>query len=221
MAGSNAGGPFTGLAGVNGSVSGAAAACADAGECMDLDAYARDWAALRRAALEDYRLLPRHLHALQERIGRQFDFDCCCNDDGSNAHAPRFASPSRSFLDQGTDIRGMCVWMNAPFSMLGAFIAAYVERKRLDPSTCGCILVPKWAGPWRKLMRGMQLVAEYPVGTVLFDKPCGEDFFFFYILPLGFHPWADRDRDRGQEHLQLTAFGVGVHCIILCTVRAG
>ena len=142
---------------------------------MDLDAYARDWAALRRAALEDYRLLPRHLHALQERIGRQFDFDCCCNDDGSNAHAPRFASPSRSFLDQGTDIRGMCVWMNAPFSMLGAFIAAYVERKRLDPSTCGCILVPKWAGPWRKLMRGMQLVAEYPVGTVLFDKPCGED----------------------------------------------
>lgn len=126
---------------------GSAGAHGQGRESHDLDASHALWGRLKHAATEDYRLLPDVMRAVTERIGRHFDFDCCCNDSGDNAHAPRFASPSRSLFD--CDIRGLCVWMNAPFSMLAEFIGAYAAAKRADPSTSGCILVPKWSGSWR------------------------------------------------------------------------
>lgn len=128
------------------------------------------WNRLKRAAAEDYRFNPDCFRALQSLLSVQFDLDCCSNDTGDNALCQQYASPSQSFLDMS--VAGKTCWINPPFSMLHEFIQHYVQQKASSPTdTSACIVVPKWGGKWRKLLKGMTKVIEYPAGTALFDVP--------------------------------------------------
>ncbi len=107
---------------------------------------------------------------VQSKIGRTFTFDACCNNSGDNSMCATFACPDRSFLD--TEVAGHTVWLNAPFARIAQFIKHYLMCKQRDPSnTSACILVPAWNHKFRKLLVGMQKVAEYPAGSILFTRP--------------------------------------------------
>ena len=117
-------------------------------------------------------MLREHFVELEQRTGRAFTLDACCNDDGSNAHCARFCSPRDSFLSLSS-LAGQHVWMNPPYSNISAFLRHYLQLKMLSPhSVSGCFVVPKWLGQrWRKLLTGMQLLKQYEKGTVLFSAP--------------------------------------------------
>lgn len=72
------------------------------------------------------------------------------------------------------DVTGCHIWMNAPFRQLPEFLQHYLRNKATQPATTSaCIVTPGWSkdSPWRPLLRGMQLLHVYPVGTPLFSMP--------------------------------------------------
>jgi hypothetical protein len=89
---------------------------------------------------------------------------------GDNALCTDYCSIEKSFLK--TDVSGRHCWLNAPFDQLHTFIQHYKSCKRLAPgTTSACIVVPDWHGPFRGLLKGMQLLRTYQKGTVLFNAP--------------------------------------------------
>ena len=118
----------------------------------------------------DYALEELEFTMLQQMTGREFQWDACCNNDGTNSLCgPNFSSPAASFLEK--DCSGMHVWINPPFKKLAVMLAHYAECKKLKPeSTSACILVPRWRGgsSWRKHLQGMRLLTEYNVDAQVF-----------------------------------------------------
>jgi Reverse transcriptase (RNA-dependent DNA polymerase)/Retroviral aspartyl protease/DNA N-6-adenine-methyltransferase (Dam) len=122
------------------------------------------------AARSDRCILKQEFDAIEAMLPRQFTFDACANDDGSNAMCTKFACHSRSFLD--TDVCGHNVWLNPPFARITQFVRHYLQCKARSPSdTSACILIPAWQGKHRKLLHGMQLLHTYEQGHVLFHAP--------------------------------------------------
>ena len=121
---------------------------------------------------EDRRLLPRVFESVVIALGKPFDLDACCNDDGSNSHVPdSFCSPSNSFLQH--NCAGKHVWCNPPFKRALSFILHYFSCKASDPAhTSAVFVLPKWTNaPWWPLVRHMQVLQEYGAGYHLFDSP--------------------------------------------------
>lgn len=112
---------------------------------------------------------PADFARIQQLSDRPFDLDACCSDDGSNALCKVFCSPRNSFL-QLTDLSTKHVWINAPFSKIGAFISHYLALKAKSPATTSaCILVPRWPGSdWSNLLQGMRKLTAFPMGYPLF-----------------------------------------------------
>lgn len=118
-------------------------------------------------------LSPDIFRELQDLSGRQFTLDACCNDNGSNALVSKYCSQANSFLE--TDVQGEHIWLNPPFNQLREFISHYLQCKAKAPhTTSACILVPKWRGPHTRLLKRMQLIREFPVGTQLFSAPSSD-----------------------------------------------
>ena len=119
--------------------------------------------------------LLRHVfHSMQHKCGRVFTLDAC-TDDGTTALCPDHCSPAQPFLH--TDCSGKHVWLNAPIDELSAHIEHYLDCKATAlGTTSACILVPRWPGrhAWKKLLRGMQLLHEFPRGTVLYSAPAAD-----------------------------------------------
>ena len=71
-----------------------------------------------------------------------------------------------------TKLRGMRVWLNAPFDRLAEFLEYYRQEKAADPcNTSACVVVPCWRATLaecRHLLAGMHVLREYPRGTRLF-----------------------------------------------------
>ena len=118
----------------------------------------------------DRMLDPMVFKNIQSKIGKAFTIDACCNNAGTNRLVNRYCTPRDSFLDK--DVGGEVVWLNPPFNDMSRFIAHYKRCKAKRPyDTAACILVPAWQGPHTHLLRGMQLVEEFPKGTRLFSAP--------------------------------------------------
>lgn len=120
------------------------------------------------------RMLHRsEFEVLQALTGKQFTWDACASNDGSNAHCPRFSSPKLSFLRD--NCAGHHVWFNPPFDRVQEFLQHYLACKALAPArTSAGFLLPKWASArWRPLLAGMRKLHEYPAGYHLFSAPAG------------------------------------------------
>ena len=110
--------------------------------------------------------------ALEQELGRKFDFDACCADDGHNKLCTDFASPSRSFMQ--ADVSGRFVWIHPPHNSPTTFLQRYLECKTQAPhTTAACIVLPKTAwyrAPWTPLLRGMRLMRQFPPGARIFTN---------------------------------------------------
>lgn len=104
---------------------------------------------------------------VQQRCGQTLNFDACCKDEsGSDSKCSDWSSLGK-FLE--TDVAGNRIWLNAPFANMPAYIEHYLQCKGKDPQhTSACIVVPKAAGPWRHLLKGMELLHEYGKGQCMF-----------------------------------------------------
>ena len=121
----------------------------------------------------DRMILRAEFDRIQRLVGHEFTWDAACNDSGDNSLCRNYSCPARSFLD--TDISGQRVWINPPFSMIRQFIQHYKQCKQRAPaSTSACLVLPKWSGDWVAELAGMQLVKEYPIGSVLFSAPTAD-----------------------------------------------
>jgi hypothetical protein len=79
---------------------------------------------------------------LQQLSGRQFDWDACCNDTGSNAHCKDFSSSKDSFLQ--CNVSGKHVWLFPPASMAEQAIEHMVDCWKSAPaSTSAVIFIPE------------------------------------------------------------------------------
>ena len=117
-----------------------------------------------------------------------FTIDAACDDQGCNAQVTPFYSPSRSFLS--AEVAGHQVWLHPPPSHASEFIEHYLSSKAASPSTTSAVIVvPKWRNaPWLPLLRGFQLVHEYPVGSLAFNRLSSSSQPT--IEPVGPTPWA-------------------------------
>ena len=148
--------------------------------------FSLDSAALQRSLLtnslgsgivppanSDRTVLRTGFERIQRLIGHEFTWDAACNDLGDNALCRNFSCPSRSFLD--TDVSGQRVWINPPYTMIRQFVQHYRQCKQRDPAnTSACLVLPKWSGDWTAELAGMQLIREYPIGSVLFSTPSAD-----------------------------------------------
>ena len=70
------------------------------------------------------------------------------------------------------DLWGEHVWLNPPFNNVQKFIQHYLEQKRKNPQTMSaCIVVPHWKKLRIPELKGMQVIAQYSKGHVLFTAP--------------------------------------------------
>ena len=111
------------------------------------------------------------VNKLQQLTGRKFTIDACSSVDGSNAHAPVYFSTDNSFLENCC--AGHHTLINPPFSAIHQFISHYAQCKAKDPgNTSAVIIVPKWRRTnYAHLLRGMQLMHEFPKGSHIFSAP--------------------------------------------------
>ena len=103
-----------------------------------------------------------------QQLTQPITVDACADDAGLSKQHPRFCSPSNNFLD--FDCSGEHVWMNAPFDQLCTFISHYKQCKDKAPGSTSALIVVPVLGrhPVNQLVRGMQKLVDYPVGTQLF-----------------------------------------------------
>ena len=118
----------------------------------------------------DRMILHSEFQKIERLVGHAFTWDAACNDSGDNALCRNYSCPSRNFLD--TDVSGQRVWINPPYSLIRQFVQHYKQCKQKNPSnTSACFLLPKWSGDWAAELTGMQLIREYPIGSVIFSAP--------------------------------------------------
>ena len=115
------------------------------------------------------------VRSIEAHIGRKFEVDCCCNNDGSNAIVTNsYFSENNSFLT--SKVHDKLLWINPPYENAGAFIAHYKSLKRRWPNTSACIMVPKWEkASWWPLLEDMQLIKEYHKYSLLFTAPTNKE----------------------------------------------
>ena len=123
---------------------------------------------------------------LQQLSGRQFTVDCFCNPDGTNAHCQQYYSPTDSFFSH--DLVDQHCWINPPFNMITEVLEHYHACKAKQPdrvSAVFCLPAPRAANPpeWAHLVKGMQRLHVYRVGTVLFTGPNPDDETQRHLLP--------------------------------------
>ena len=119
-------------------------------------------------------MLKKEFEFIQHLCGQKFTVDGCCDNRGVNSLCTKYYSPKRSFLR--ASLAGEHVWLNPPFVELREFLRHYVAEKAKSPTTTSaCIVVPKVAGRrWRYLLQNMELIHEYPVGSLLFSAPTSD-----------------------------------------------
>jgi hypothetical protein len=180
----------------------------------------------------DRMILRERFEEIEAKICNQFTYDACCTDDGANALCPAYSCPSRNFLQQ--DVSGETVWLNAPFTnqYLTQCISHYMECKKQKPaSTSACILVPKWStGDWVPLLKNMQLLVEYPAGSVLFSQPAshpGGERRTMQGTPWAVQVWYDAPvqecssmHEPGDLIMSFNAEISGMHGIVLMDTGA-
>lgn len=119
----------------------------------------------------DRKLIDSEFQSIQQ-LTAKFDMDACCDNRGENALVPyMYCSPNNSFLQH--NCASQHVWLNPPFDNAAEFIKHYKQCKASSPhNTSACILVPNWKrAPWQHMLKGMQVIKQYSVGTRLFEAP--------------------------------------------------
>lgn len=105
--------------------------------------------------------------------GKHFTIDVCSMNNGINALCPKWLSPNRSFLKEYDSLAGQALWINPPFRQINTFLQHYLHVKKLQPQTCGAVLLPAWYNAaWRPLLRGFKCVKTFAVGSEIFMDPC-------------------------------------------------
>jgi hypothetical protein len=122
----------------------------------------------------DRMLVQTEFLRLQQLSGKEFTVDCFCRDDGSNSHCKQFYSPATSFL--GQNLVNQHCWINPPFDMIMETLEHYKACKAQHPESISAVFcLPKVgsknAPEWSHLVKGMQLLHVYKVGTRLFTGP--------------------------------------------------
>ena len=122
-------------------------------------------------AVCDRMFSPQLFKEVEKSVGAALTFDSACNDDGSNALCARFASPSRSFLQQ--DVSGERVWINPPYTHIKEWQQHYSECKLKAPEkTAAVFCVPAWTQVQSLMEKaGYQLLREFAFGEKLFSRP--------------------------------------------------
>ena len=125
------------------------------------------------------------LQNLEQKLGINFQMDCCANDSGSSSLCPEYYSPSKSFLQSSvSELAGKPLWINPPFHGLANFLKKYAKLKKQSPDVISaCILVPKNSGKWKKFLRGMNKVLTLEAGSFVYRDPDTHQ-------SLGPHPWT-------------------------------
>lgn len=150
-------------------------------------------------------------------VGQQFTLDgAACN--AHNAHAPKFCTPTKSFL--ATNVEGEHVWLNPPFKtqIVSDFLQHYNECKARAPlTTSACVLLPDWE--WiPPLVSGYRKLLTIPAGNKVFNRPqLGGGRQRLGPMPWGVTVYWDPPRESAQvrvvgqdEHVTHMRFPVEV-----------
>ena len=121
----------------------------------------------------DVMFMPIEFSRWENVVGKKVTYDTSCNREFADAvlMSPN-VSPLRVWFNK-SDCGGCHVWLDPPDNKLHQMISHYKECKLKAPTTTSaCIVVPRWVGgsAWRRLLRGMRLLHEYPANTPLYVK---------------------------------------------------
>ena len=124
----------------------------------------------QRTAIANAALSRTEFDRLQQLSDRQFSFDACCSDDGSNKLCNDFASPSKSFLEQ--DVSGHHVWLNPPVALAESCLDHMLKCWHKDSdNTSACILLPaSMAFLASSDLHSMRLLHKYSSGSRIFQS---------------------------------------------------
>lgn len=111
---------------------------------------------------------------LQQLSGKEFTVDCFSSEDGNNSLCKQFYSPVNSFFSQSL-VNQHC-WINPPFDMIRETLEHYRACKDQHPESISAVfclpkIKSKNAPDWSHLVKGMQILHIYRVGTRLFTGP--------------------------------------------------
>lgn len=134
----------------------------------------------------DRMLVQTEYHRLEQLTGKQFTVDCFSRDDGSNSHCREFYSPSNSFFKQ--NLVDQHCWINPPFDMIKETLEHYHAcKQQYSDSISAAFCLPKIKSKnpceWSHLVKGMQLLHVYKVGTRLFTGPNPDNETERHLLP--------------------------------------
>ncbi len=110
----------------------------------------------------------REFARVQGQLGVTFSVDAYCNQRGSNALCPRYATPAQPLTSM--DLAGQALWCDAPTDLVRNYQQHYERCKARDPKhTCALFVVPKRPHLDRYFrQKWYSLVHEYPKGTQLY-----------------------------------------------------
>jgi hypothetical protein len=101
----------------------------------------REQQAQKAADAEHFSLRQSDFEFLQQRSGKPFTWDACCDGQGVNAHCKNFSSPDKSFL--ACDVSGQHVWLFPPASIAEQCVSHLIDCWRKSPkTTSGVVLLP-------------------------------------------------------------------------------
>jgi hypothetical protein len=99
----------------------------------------REQQAQKAADAEHFSLRQSDFEYLQQRSGKTFTWDACCDGQGVNAHCKNFSSPDKSFL--ACDVSGQHVWLFPHASIAEQCVSHLIDCWRKSPKTTSGVVL--------------------------------------------------------------------------------